>query len=239
MLRYMIIIEMFSGLGFASTARAEERDEDQRVIAQLDRKLPKINFTGQELVDVVDFMRDVSGANIYVNWKELEAAGITKNAKVDLQLNNVKFRDAMKSMLEKVGTEKGKATFEVRDGLIYIATAPDPKHPRPPVTMTGFPKDLDRSVPEINFNGQALSDVMDFLRDVGGLKIEVDWNALEKAGISKDAPVAARVRDVKMSTVIRYIMEDAGAGKAPIECVFADKMLKITAKPIEKKKEDK
>ena len=33
----------------------------------LDRKLPEVNFNGNNLVDVIDFLRDVTGANIFVN----------------------------------------------------------------------------------------------------------------------------------------------------------------------------
>ena len=39
------------------------------VIARLDRQLPEVNFKGQGLSDVMDFLRDVSGAEIFVNWR--------------------------------------------------------------------------------------------------------------------------------------------------------------------------
>jgi hypothetical protein len=239
MLRHAIVIGFIFALGLGVTARAEEKEADEKVILQLDRKVPAVNFTGQGLADVIDLLRDITRANIFVNWRALEAAGINKDAKVAIQLKDAKFRDLLKGILDKVGTENGKATFTVQEGLIVISSVPDPKHPRDAVTVAKIPAKLDRNMPEINFNGQGLADVIDFLRDVSGMKIDVDWPALEHAGIGRDSPVITRVRDLRFSTVMRFVFEDVGDGKVPIDCTFMDNVLKVTAKPAEPNKADK
>jgi hypothetical protein len=66
------------------------------------------------------------------------------------------------------------------------------------------------------------------------MKIEVDWTALEQAGISKDAPVNVRVRDVKFSTALRFVLESVSDGKSAIDCSATGDVLKITAKPAKK-----
>ena len=231
MLRHGIIIGIFCVfLGLA--ARAEEKEADEKMLVQLDRKIPEINFTGQGLADVLDFMRDVTGSNIFIDWRSLEAAGIGKDAPVGLRLKGATVRTALKEMLDKASTEKGKAELSIADGVLVISTAPDPKHPRAAVKVGKLPADTDRTLPEINFGGQALSDVIDFLRDVSGLKIQVDWPALERAGIAKTAPVNARLKDLKSSTVLRFVLESVSDGKSIIECTSADKVLTITAKPL-------
>jgi len=40
-------------------------------------------------MNALDFMRDVSGANITVNWKALEASGMTRDAQVNLHLTGI------------------------------------------------------------------------------------------------------------------------------------------------------
>jgi len=238
MLRYAIVIGLLCGLEWflgANGARAAESDADQKLTDLLDRKIPEINFTGQGLADVLDFMRDVSGANIFVNWRALEAAGIAKDAKVDLQLKDVKLRDSLQSILDKAAAAAGKATFTVADGIIFISTPVDPKHPRAGVSVIGIPAKRDRKLPEINFNGQRLADVIDFLQDVSGVKFSVDWAAMEQAGAGKDAAVVARVRDMKMSTVVRVIFESASDGVTPISCTYVGDAMKVTATPPEKK----
>src|SRR5256885_9380479 len=47
------------------------------------------NFQGVALSDAFDYVRDVTQANIHVDWKVLEAAGIDKGAVVNIRLRNV------------------------------------------------------------------------------------------------------------------------------------------------------
>ena len=236
MSRHTLVIGAFIGLVLCYGARAEERDIDERVVVQIDRNLPEISFTGQQLADVIDFLRDVGSVNIFVNWRDLESAGISKKTPVKLQAKNIKLRQALKQILDQLGTNKGKAEFTIRDGVLVISTVPDPAHPRAAVTVAKLPPKLDRNLPEVNFNGQALSDVFDFLGDVTGEKINADWTSLEAAEISKNAPVVLRVQDLKYPTTLRLVMESVSDGKAAIDCTHADNTIKITAKPVEKSK---
>jgi len=234
MSRQPFVLGVLIGLALAVGARAEERDVDQRVVVEIDRNLPEVRFTGQGLVDVIDFLRDVTGTNIFVDWHALEAAGISKETPVKLQAKDVKLRHALKQILDQVGTDKGKAEFTIRDGVLVISTVPDPAHPRAAVTVAKLPPRLDRNLPEVNFNGQALSDVLDFLGDVSGSKLTPDWTSLESAGISKDSPVVLRVKDLKYATALWLVLESVTDGKSAIDCAFADNTIKITAKPAAK-----
>ena len=58
---------------------------------------------------MVDFLRDVSGANIFVNWKSLEGAGVDRNAPVTAKLRNVKFSKALSIILDSVGRRHREA----------------------------------------------------------------------------------------------------------------------------------
>src|SRR5439155_19693464 len=93
--------------------------------AQLDRRLPEINFNGQGLADVMDFLRDVSGSNIFVNWRALEAAGINKDAPVTARLKDVRFSKALNTILSDVGGGNIKLTYTIDEGVITISTADD------------------------------------------------------------------------------------------------------------------
>src|SRR5438477_10055494 len=61
---------------------------------------------------------------------------------------------------------------------------------------------LNMNLPTLNFSGVAFGDVIDFLRDVSGANIHVDWKALETAGVGKDAVINVRLRSVTMRKVL-------------------------------------
>jgi Flp pilus assembly secretin CpaC len=100
-----------------------EDKEDRAVQAQLDRALPELTFDGVGFSDVIDFLRDVSGANIFVNWKSLEGAGVDRNAPVTAKLRNVKFSKALNIILDSVGGGTAKLGYTIDEGVIEIGTA--------------------------------------------------------------------------------------------------------------------
>jgi beta-lactamase regulating signal transducer with metallopeptidase domain len=116
----------------APAPRAEQADtapidrskaQDAAVQAILDRKVPEVNFNATALGDVVDFLRDITGANISVNWKALAAAGIEKTAPVTTRMRDVKFSTALKAILKDAGGDNVKLGFEIDEGVLVITTA--------------------------------------------------------------------------------------------------------------------
>ena len=100
-----------------------EVSEDTAVSRQLDQKLPEVKFDNVAFSDVVDFFRDVSGANIFVDWRSLEGAGIDKSAQVSERLHDVKFSKALSTVLADVGGGTVKLGYSVDEGVITISTA--------------------------------------------------------------------------------------------------------------------
>jgi general secretion pathway protein D len=134
-------------------ARAEEVKSEQGVSrtdaavqASLDKHLPEVRFDAVGFTDVVDFLRDITGANIFVNWRALEQAGIDKNAPVTARLRDVKFSKALDIILEEVGGGTVKIGYTVDEGVITISTSDDLA--KNVVTRVYDVRDLIISVPD-------------------------------------------------------------------------------------------
>lgn len=108
-----------------TAAERGQRPEDAAVVAQLERKLPELKFDGVPLADVMEFLRDVSSANIIVVWRALETAGIDKNALVTARLRDVKFSKALDTILSDVGGGTVRLGYTVDEGVITISTEED------------------------------------------------------------------------------------------------------------------
>jgi len=92
-------------------------------------------------------------------------------------------------------------------------------------------KNLDHHLPELRFNANRLSEVIDFLRDVTGTKIDVDWDALAKAGISRDAPVTARLHDIKFSKVLDLIFKSVETADVKLGYRIINGVLMVSTRP--------
>jgi hypothetical protein len=71
---------------------------------------------------------------------------------------------------------------------------------------------LELRLPEAKLTNIALSDALQFLRDVSGTNINVDWKALEAINVGKDTQINVSLRDVRFSKVLSLILEEAAPG---------------------------
>src|SRR6266850_210709 len=112
----VVLLMMLCGdaFGAKSAANAQTR-------AQLDRVLPAVNFANVTLKDAIDFLRDVSGSNIHVNWKAIEAAGITPDTAINIKLRQVLLQKVLGLLLSEASGGAG-LTFYIDDGVIEITT---------------------------------------------------------------------------------------------------------------------
>jgi len=81
-----------------------------------------------------------------------------------------------------------------------------------PVMAASARQALNQRMPEVKFQGQSLRDCMDFIRDVSGANIHVNWRALEAAGVTGDTPVYVRLRDVPLRKVLNVLLSEAAPG---------------------------
>jgi type II secretory pathway component GspD/PulD (secretin)/tetratricopeptide (TPR) repeat protein len=124
------------------------KQEDAAVQAQLDKRLPEVKFDAVGFNDVIEFLRDVSGANIFVNWRALEAAGIDRNAPVTARLRDVAFRKALDVILQDVGGGTVKLAYTIDQGVITISTADELATNT--ITQTYDIRDLIINVPDFD-----------------------------------------------------------------------------------------
>lgn len=94
---------------------------------------------------------------------------------------------------------------------------------------------LDRTLPEMKFTGVTFGDAIDFVRDVGGLNIHVNWKALEQEGVTADAPVNIRLRAVSLRKVLNLLLSEAG-GSDRIAFYMEDGVVEVTTRDLADKK---
>ena len=76
--------------------------------------------------------------------------------------------------------------------------------------------EFQRRLPELNFQAIPFSDAIDFLRDVTGMNINVNWQVFEAAGIDRNTPITIRLRDVTIEQALRQLLRQAGGGNIPL-----------------------
>jgi hypothetical protein len=127
-------------LGFGPRALAASQARQQ-----LAQRLPELNFQGVTLNDAIEFLRDVTGANITVNWKALETSGVNRDTPINLRLAGISLRKALDLVLnEAAGGDS--ITYFIDEGVIEITTRDIADHQM--VTRVYDVQDLIMEVPD-------------------------------------------------------------------------------------------
>jgi hypothetical protein len=190
--------------------------ENQIVQTLLAHVLPSVQFNAS-FGQGVSFLRDLTGANIIVDWDAAKAAGIDNNVPTSLMVHDADLSAILRMYLSVV--LGAKLDYAVFDGCILIST------PRqldklattiiriPGAADAKWQAALDAPLPSTPFNRVPLTDCIAFLQDIGGVKIQAQWDKLRAVGVDLRTPISLSASNIKISSVIEMILIQPGIGK--------------------------
>jgi len=89
-------------------------------------KIEELRFNQHEVRDAIEFFREAFKINVHVEWKALEAAGLSKTTPITLDLRDVTFERALKVVLAELSGSVAGADAEllyaVDEGVLVIST---------------------------------------------------------------------------------------------------------------------
>ncbi len=107
--------------GAIATAESPENIQEREKLQQ--RISP--NFSEVPFAEIIAYLRDVTTANIWVNWRALEGAGVDRSLPVTMNLNDVPAEQALRTILDDVGGGLIELSFVIDGGLVKISTRDD------------------------------------------------------------------------------------------------------------------
>jgi uncharacterized membrane protein YgcG len=113
---FACVAVLLIGSGF--TSAWGKNTTTSRVLNQVQ---PEMKFTNVTLAEALDYIRDVSGVNMHVDWKTLETVNVTKDTMVNVRVRSVSLRKALSLVLSEAG-EGHLLTFYVDDNVLEVTT---------------------------------------------------------------------------------------------------------------------
>jgi len=112
--------------------RFNDLGRDYLTMTPADPVYRKLQQTAAQLVakqmpfeKVVNYLAGLTGENFYVDWRQLEAAGLDVNSPVSVNLQNVSALVVLRAVLENLGGGNIRVGFCIVDGVVHISTADD------------------------------------------------------------------------------------------------------------------
>ncbi|MBI1374001.1 MAG: hypothetical protein GC159_14865 [Phycisphaera sp.] len=184
-------------------------------------KLIDVDFKDAKLVDVIAYLRQVTGENFLVQWPHLESNGrIVKETSVTMTMKQVRAVTALQLICESLSdASQLDATpfgglgmsmgFRIDDGVVVITSIapPEPRKDADAEARTSQTREALRRPIDLSFEGNKLSAVVDYLRNAAGINIMVHWNHLAQLGVEPDSSVSMNLKKVPVGTALRLILE--------------------------------
>ncbi len=98
---------------------AEKPDPNEQVRRALAKRI-EVDFQGNQLENVIVYLRDVTGASVLVQWPFLNAAGVAQDTPITMQLKSVSARQALDFVLEQASGPDVELGHAIIDGVVVI-----------------------------------------------------------------------------------------------------------------------
>jgi len=120
----LLVVAAAAVLAVGSFVPSYAQVNSDRARKALTTPIKELNVENVPMSRVIDHLRAFSGANIVVNWKVLETAGIAKDTPITLNVRERTLRKMLRLVLDQAGTS-ALLVFNVSDNVIEVTTQED------------------------------------------------------------------------------------------------------------------
>lgn len=104
-----------------ATPQASASRQGVSTATLMDMVLPNTVMHAVPMRDAIQYLRNMTGANIFVNWNALQGAGIANITPITLHLRNVSMRKILSVMLQEASPSAGLVDY-VSQNVLTITT---------------------------------------------------------------------------------------------------------------------
>ncbi len=153
---------------------------------------------------------------------------------------NIRAREATterSAQIQSLLNDNNEAMIPWHENLIYPKNWPEISAKRTNIEEAAEPEEnriarakLRKAAPEINFQTVEFGEVMERFRAMTGLNIVTNWQALEGAGIEKDAEITLKLKDVKYDKALQLILDEASGGEVELAFEIDEGVVRISTR---------
>ncbi|HUW81840.1 MAG TPA: hypothetical protein VMZ31_03455 [Phycisphaerae bacterium] len=200
----------------------------QRRHQQVEAKAKRVGYLMEQAKQLADQHRYDEAMSALEELLAIEPTDEKARFYVDVLEDRASFRKqgrlredlAKQTRANLVGVEEAKVPWYKDDGFRYPKNwAEIAERRRRLGADAGAASEMDRLareklaevIGELNFQNTTLETVISQLRTINDLNMQVNWNALEFAGIDRDTEITLQLKGITIEKALRVILDDAQA----------------------------
>ena len=198
------------------------------------KNVERVSFSKMPLLRVLEYYSKITGLDFKADWAALRDVGITATTPVTLKARKIRFDRLLDLTLNSIAPKRHPLAWRVSGKAVIISTQMRillrNRLRLIPSTPARIPKGRLRKRPSVvprkkvikrlDFSDISLKDAIDFLRDVSGANIHVNWRALKTIGITRDTKVNLKARDISVARALTLITDQLSVGQDKYSSVY-------------------
>jgi len=201
-----------------------------------------VSLAKEPLEKALKRLSDLAGLEVRADWSALEPLGVNKDTPVSLKAGKMKFGKLLDLALNTIAPKDHPLAWYLSDNQVVVTTQMRAlmrdRVGRLPISGgTVETKKTGREtaaggVRKLEFNETPLETALDFLRDLAGVNLVVNWKSLEVGGLGKDTPVTLKANDISVGQALDLVLSQLNVGRdrmGSIYYIVEDGMVKIAS----------
>ncbi len=198
------------------------------------KNVERVSFSKMPLLRVLEYYSKITGLDFKADWAALRDVGITATTPVTLKARKIRFDRLLDLTLNSIAPKRHPLAWRVSGKAVIISTQmrillrnrlrliPSAPARIPKGRLRKRPSVVPRKkvIKRLDFSDISLKDAIDFLRDVSGANIHVNWRALKTIGITRDTKVSLKARDVSVARALTLITDQLSVGQDKYSSVY-------------------
>ena len=198
----------------------------------MSRNIQRLSFEDVSLQDVIQFLREYSGANVFFHCRALEAAGIKPSTKVTVNARNITVQRALDMILRDVSGRNIGTSWEIASapdgGVLVISSKRNlrelergacgevrPWDGKTTQADAALRRKLTTKIERLSFEDVRLDDVLQFLRESSGVNVHPSGPSLERIGAEPDTKICLDLKGVSVGQAIKLALLAAAPYASP------------------------
>jgi hypothetical protein len=133
MTRWLTVACVATFLAATAAAQTPARDRQStaakprvsNAIQLLNQRIPEVAFDGVPFEQVMDWVGEITGANVMVRWQTLTNAGLERDKPITIKVKNLRLSQVLWMIMNEAAGSDLKLAYRASGSLLILSTADD------------------------------------------------------------------------------------------------------------------
>ena len=122
------VLALFASSAVAQTSWRDNIPSQPRrtdTLSMLDQRIPEVSFDGVPFEQVMDWVAEITGANVVVRWQTLEDNGVDRDKPITIKMKNLRLSQVLWMIMNEAAGADLRLAYRASGSMLIMSTEED------------------------------------------------------------------------------------------------------------------